>query len=231
MGSVLVGVVWFAVTALQGDPFVPVGLKNRDPKAFQVALTKIQQAQITRVRGDNEIYVANQDRALVEARLAESGVLDPQQLDMESAIGDAARSNRMRATAPACWWPLTTGSPTSCPTLTIVSRRSGDCPAQPPWAGTQYIGANRFRSVAFPVWRSFRRVGYQRRLVWLLVRFRVWCWDRPRDRCRQWHAGASRTPSRSGSAAQRWPSRLKIDTRPTFEISSVIFLGSRSLFG
>ena len=83
MGAVvLVGVVWFAVTALQGDPLVPVGLKNRDPKAFQVALTKIQQAQITHeVRGDNEIYVANQDRALVEARLAESGVLDPQRLD------------------------------------------------------------------------------------------------------------------------------------------------------
>ena len=34
-------------SALQGDPMVPVGLKNRDPKAFQVALTKIQQAQIT----------------------------------------------------------------------------------------------------------------------------------------------------------------------------------------
>ena len=68
---------------------MPVGLKNRDPKAFQVALTKIQQAQITHeVRGDNEIYVANQDRALVEARLAESGVLDPQRLDMESAIGE-----------------------------------------------------------------------------------------------------------------------------------------------
>ena len=90
MGAVvLVGVVWFAVAALQGDPMVPVGLKNRDPKAFQVALTKIQQAQITHeVRGDNEIYVADQDRSLVEARLAESGVLDPQRLDMESAIGE-----------------------------------------------------------------------------------------------------------------------------------------------
>ena len=90
MGAVvLVGVVWFSVSALQGDPLVPVGLKNRDPKAFQVALTKIQQAQITHeVRGDNEIYVAYQDRALVEARLAESGVLDPQRLDMESAIGE-----------------------------------------------------------------------------------------------------------------------------------------------
>ena len=54
--------------------------------------------------------------------------------------------------------------------------------------------ANRFRSVAFPVWRSFRRVGYQR--GWS----GCWCGsgsgarDRPRDRCRQWHAGAGRNP-------------------------------------
>ncbi|MAV54854.1 MAG: hypothetical protein CMJ28_02750 [Phycisphaerae bacterium] len=90
MGAVfLVGVVWFAVSVLQGDVLVPVGLKHRDPTAFQIALTKIQQAQITHeVRGDNEIYVSGQDRALVEARLAESGVLDPKRLDMESAIGE-----------------------------------------------------------------------------------------------------------------------------------------------
>ena len=154
---VLVGGVWFAVTALQGDPLVPVGLKNRDPKAFQVALTKIHGRSTTR-SGVTTRFTLPIRPGPGRSTPCESGVLDPQRLDMESAIGEpqpfeSDESYRTRLL-------VATQTAQHLVQLTMCFRQA--VIAQPNRRGLGRCGgANRFRSVAFPVWRSLRRVGHR----------------------------------------------------------------------